>query len=209
MVDPDVPSSGEEAEGKEFIFSEPKVLEVVNGRIYYYSEVDRASAMRLNREIQTLADEQVYESQVRGRGIAPIRLHIQSNGGSIFSGLAITDQILRVRSVVPVYTFVDGCCASAATFFSIVGSRRYISQNAYMLIHQVSSFMWGKFSEFQDEMKNLERFMDRIKKMYAKYTKLPPERLEELLKHDIWFTPEECLEYGMVDEIVGEGEKMP
>ena len=70
-----------------------------------------------------------------------------------------------------------------------------------MLIHQLSSFFWGKYEEFKDEKQNLDKIMEMIKKVYAEYTKIPTKKLEEILKHDLWLDADQCLEYGLVDEI--------
>ena len=110
------------------------------------------------------------------------------------------DTILRAK--VPVHTYVDGFCASAATFLSVVGSRRFMSRNSYMLIHQLSTQFWGKYSEFEDEKKNLDLMMITIKNIYKKYTKVPLKELNTILKHDLLWDAEMCLEYGLIDEII-------
>ena len=112
------------------------------------------------------------------------------------------DEIIKVSEKLDTITIVDGCCASAATFLSIVGKQRYINRHAYMLIHQLSNVMWGKYEEFKDEMENMDKLMTMIKGLYSQYTKLPDTKIEKFLKHDIWFTPMECLEYGLVDKIL-------
>ena len=85
---------------------------------------------------------------------------------------------------------------------SIVADHRQINKHAYMLIHQLSSGMWGKYSELKDEIENLDRLMEMIKSIYTEYTKLPLDKLEKILEHDIWFDAETCLKYGLVDEII-------
>ena len=71
-----------------------------------------------------------------------------------------------------------------------------------MLIHQLSSFAWGNFEQLKDDMKNCEMLMRMIKSVYKEYTKVPMSKLDEILKHDLWFDAETCLKYGMVDEII-------
>ena len=44
--------------------------------------------------------------------------------------------------------------------------------------------------------------MDMMKGLYHKYTSIPEEVLDGMLKHDIWFTAEECLSYGLIDKII-------
>jgi len=71
-----------------------------------------------------------------------------------------------------------------------------------MLIHQISTIMWGTHEEFKDEMKNQNKLMKTIKDIYAEFTKVPVEKLNEILKHDLWFDAKTCLKYGMVDKII-------
>ena len=95
---------------------------------------------------------------------SPIKLHINSYGGSVFAGLSAVDYILK--SKVPVHTVIDGCAASAATLMSVVGTKRYMHKNACMLVHQLSGIMWGKFQEMKDDMLNSEMLMKKIKNIY-------------------------------------------
>jgi ATP-dependent protease ClpP protease subunit len=44
--------------------------------------------------------------------------------------------------------------------------------------------------------------MKKIKNIYRQYTKIPEDKMDEILKHDIWWDAEQCLEYGLVDEII-------
>lgn len=71
-----------------------------------------------------------------------------------------------------------------------------------MLIHQLSTGMWGKYRELKDESKNIEEIMRIIKELYSEYTKVDPKKLDEILDHDIFWNPEKCLEEGLVDEII-------
>jgi ATP-dependent protease ClpP protease subunit len=71
-----------------------------------------------------------------------------------------------------------------------------------MLIHQLSTSAYGKFSELEDDMENNKRLMQSIKNIYKQYTKVPMKKLDEILKHDIWFDATTCLEYGLVDEVL-------
>ncbi len=118
----------------------------------------------------------------------------------MFAGFSSVDYILQ--SKVPVVTIVDGCAASAATIMSVVGTHRKINRNAFMLIHQLSSGMWGKYEELKDDMKNSDALMKRIKGIYEERTKIPKRKLNEILKHDLWWDAETCLKYGLVDEII-------
>jgi ATP-dependent protease ClpP protease subunit len=130
----------------------------------------------------------------------PIELHIHSDGGSVFSGLAAMDYILRCKT--PVHTYIDGSAASAATLMSIAGKKRFIHKNSFMLIHQLSTFLHGKYEEFKDEIRNQEMLMDTIRRSYKQYSKMSDDEIKELLKHDLWLDSKTALDFGLVDEII-------
>jgi len=177
------------------------VVEAANNRIYYYSEVSRQKILVLNKNLRNLNDNLLNQAQLLGLNEpANIYLHINSFGGSVFAGLSAVDYIQSCE--VPVITVVEGCAASAATLFSVVGTHRQIRSNAFMLIHQISSGMWGKYEELKDSLDNCDLFMRIIKDIYNEHTKVPKKKLNEILKHDLWFDAETCLEYGLVDEII-------
>ncbi len=181
--------------------SRPSFLETVENRIYFYSEINRENVLQLSRTLKEKSLDLFLRSKQLGFEELPkLYLHIYSYGGSLHAGLAAMDHILNC--VIPVHTIIDGACASAATLLSVVGSKRLIHRNAFILIHQVSTFFWGKHEELKDEMSSMEKFMEVIKRIYGQYTKLPPEKLEEILKHDLWLTADEALQYGLVDEII-------
>ena len=62
--------------------------------------------------------------------------------------------------------------------------------------------MWGKFQEMQDDMKNSEMLMKKIKDIYKQYTSIPKGDLDGMLKHDLWWESDYCLKYGLVDELI-------
>ena len=179
---------------------EEKHIAVHENRIYYYSGVTRDSAVELNHKIGELESKHLTASYALEIDIPPIRLFINSGGGSITAGISSMDTILRCKA--PVHTYVDGFCASAATFLSVVGSRRFMSRNSYILSHQLSTQFWGQYQEFEDEKKNLDLMMITIKNVYKKYTKVPLKELNTILKHDLLWDAEKCLEYGLIDEII-------
>jgi ATP-dependent protease ClpP protease subunit len=175
-------------------------VSVSNNRIYFYSEVTRPDCLTFNKSIQTLSDSLVAISHNYGVATPSINLHINSYGGSVFAGLSSVDSILDASC--PTNSIVEGCAASAATIMSVVADKRYMRENSFMLIHQLSSGMWGKYEELKDDMRNNELLMETIKSIYAKHTEIPKKKLSDILKHDLWFDAKTCLEYGLVDEIL-------
>ena len=177
-----------------------KHISVQDNKIYFYSGVNRNACVELNKKIGELEAKSLTLSNTLGILPPPIKIFINSGGGSIVSGIASMDTILRCQ--VPIETYVDGFSASAATFLTVVGKKRYMSRNSYMLVHQLSSTFWGTYANFEDEKKNLDLIMRTIKDVYKKYTKLPMKKLNDILKHDLMWDAKTCLEYGLIDEII-------
>ena len=85
---------------------------------------------------------------------------------------------------------------------SVVGHHRVMTSNSMILIHQLSSGNEGKFQEMDDNMRNMEQLMHKIKTIYSHSTTIPENELDEILKHDLWLDAETCKKYGLVDEII-------
>ena len=192
--------ASEEGSGDDSSSSSDDYVQRVQNRIYFYSEVERSKILTLNKTIRKLDKDLVNRSNSLDAPAPKIYLHIQSFGGSVFAAFSTIDYIQNTKT--PVYSVVEGCAASAATLMSVTAEKRYITSHSYMLIHQLSSGAWGKYEEIKDKMKNCDRLMKMIKNIYLKHTNIPKKKLEEILKHDLWFDAKQCLEYGLVDEII-------
>ena len=177
-----------------------KHISVHENKIYYYSNVNRESAVELNKKIGEIESKSLTLANTLDIDPPALKILINSGGGSITAGISSMDTILRCK--VPVHTYVDGFAASAATFLSVVGNYRFMSRNSYMLIHQLSSNFWGTYANFEDEKQNLDLMMKTIKDVYKKYTKVPMKKLDEILKHDLLWDAKQCLEYGLIDEVI-------
>ena len=130
-----------------------------NNHIYFYAEVDRQNIFELIELIRKCELDNIVFAHKTCVEDIPIYLHISSYGGLLFDAFTAIDVIQSCK--VPVYTIIDGPTASAGTIISVVGSKRFMRPNAYMLIHQLSSGSWGKMSELEDEHQNNTMLMKR------------------------------------------------
>lgn len=176
-------------------------VESSNNRIYFYGEVNRDSVLSLSKKITDLNNGFKIKKEVYQLNEYPkINLHINSYGGYLFDGFSAVNYVKQ--STCPIISVIDGYAASAATLISVVAKERKMREYSFLLIHQLSSWFGGKFEELKDDMKNNQLLMNQIYKVYEEHTKIPKRKLKEILKKDIWFTPKECLEYGLIDEII-------
>lgn len=172
----------------------------MNNNIYFQDEISLDTADYLKKELREMEEHLLHVASKYSMDAPPIRLHITSGGGSVIAAYSIIDCMGELK--VPVHTIVDGYAASAATLISVHGSKRFIKKNASMLIHQVRSGMWGKMAELDDDYKNIKKIHERIKDIYEEKTNLKRNELVKILKHDLDWDAQECLERGLVDEII-------
>ena len=177
-------------------------VECIGNHIWFNGDVDNSSISKLIKLIN--AKNFLYNQQVKNMYFAkleplPLYLHINSDGGCIKNAMAAVDCIKN--SSIPIYTIIEGGAASAATFMSVAGKKRFITENSVLLIHQLSSGMWGTMSQIEDDYENNKFFMEKIYSIYNKYTTISRSRLEKILKRDIWWNAKKAIKYGFVDQI--------
>lgn len=176
-------------------------IRVVENTIFFYDEVSDGSILELNRILKEVDIKLQNTKNVLGDSFTPIiHLRLKTFGGEIYAALATLDMLTGLKSKV--YTYIDGCVASAGTLISVAGDKRFMGRRASLLIHQLSGDMYGKFTEMEDTMETCVKLMKCLKDIYKEYTKIPMKRLDELFKRDIYLSAQECLDYGIIDEII-------
>jgi len=172
-----------------------------DNRIYFYSEVDRQNVLMLNNSIRRVGNMLINRANNLDQPVGNMWLHLNSHGGSLFDGLVAMDYIRS--SKVPIYTCIDGAAASAATLMSVAGKKRFMHKCSFVLIHQLSATAFGTWANILDEVESCSKLMNMIRGIYKQYTKIPSKKLDSILSRDVWFTSDEALKYGIVDEIIG------
>ena len=170
-------------------------------KIHFYGDIDRESCALLRYNLDEAIEESVAaQSFYSLDNPFPVELHVQSTGGNVMSALAIVDQI--ANSPVPIHSYVEGFAASAATLWTISCHKRYASKNSLMLLHQLSASTEGKFDKMKEEVLNFELIMSLIENIYLENTSMNSTELKSLLSKDRWLSSNQCLEYGIIDEII-------
>jgi ATP-dependent Clp endopeptidase proteolytic subunit ClpP len=166
-----------------------------SNHIYFNDDINNNTAFKLNNALRLM------ESKLKSLNIdnIPIYLHLTTNGGLIHAAFSIIDCMNSIS--LPIYTVIEGYVASAGTLISVSGEKRYISKNAYVLIHELRSGFWGKMSEMEEEMTNIKKIQEHLINIYLNKTSLKKKKLNRILKKDIEWNAEEAIEFGIVDEI--------
>jgi ATP-dependent Clp protease, protease subunit len=157
------------------------------------TEVDDTVANRLCAQLLLLSADDAR---------ADISLYINSPGGSVTAGLAIYDTMRLIPNDVS--TLALGLAGSMAQFLLCAGSRgkRFSLPHAQILMHQGSAGFGGTAADVEIYAAQLERLTDLLLGLTAGHTGQPVERVRADSMRDRWFSPEEALEYGMIDHIV-------
>lgn len=180
-------------------------ISVVDNNIWFYAMIDVDSCHLLNktlRELDIKLNSQHHSATASHQDkVKPIiHLHVQSYGGSILSAFSTIDTIRTLNSSV--YTYVEGAVASAGTLITCVGEKRFIGKYSYMMVHQLSTTHEGKLAEVEDDIQNARQFMEMIKTLYKRYTKMTTKKMETLFKSDLWMDANQCLDLGLIDVIL-------
>lgn len=178
--------------------------------IVFCAEIDDITAHKVIRLIREAVVE-VQDAVEKARGsigthsklvdmiAKPITLHLTTNGGVVSSAWAVVDTILK--SPVDIHTVICGFVASSGTLISAAGKKRFMQAHACALIHEVRGSSWGKISDLRDQYANTDKIMNLVVKFYTEKTK-KEEELRTMLTRDKYWDAHECLEAGLVDEIM-------
>jgi ATP-dependent Clp protease protease subunit len=175
-------------------------IKVDGNKVYFYKGVNRDSVLNLITVLKNTAKKLTIISDQISSKKPPIYLFINSEGGDYFAGLSAMDHIKNMK--YPVYTVIDGMVASAGTFISLAGKKRFMMKSSWVLIHQIKSWLGGMFTyeELKDEYENSANFMKSLNKMYSENTNISNKKLETFFKHDLYINSEEAIKMGIVDQ---------
>jgi len=172
--------------------------------IYFKTGVCKESIDKLSTEIDNLNNKLSNLAKRASLGTfvpKPIYLHITTNGGDLLAGFFGYDKIKD--SKIPIITIIEGCVASAGSLLSMAGSKRYMTSNSHLLIHQLRTGMFGTYEELVDEKNNCNQFMSKLVSLYKDNSngKLSKTKIKEILKRDIFWDTKTAITNGLVDEV--------
>jgi len=129
-----------------------------------------------------------------------INLVISSYGGDVYAMLGTIDYINSLP--VKVNTHCLGACMSAAAVILACGTgKRTMSENSTVMVHEGSAFEAGKTSDVLKGADHLKKLQSNINRILGEVTNKDQKFWEEVSKQDTYLTSEQCLEYGIIDEI--------
>lgn len=146
------------------------------------------------------------ESENPGKDIS---FYINSPGGVVTSGLAIYDTMRYIRCDVS--TVCIGQAASMGSLLLCAGAKgkRYALPNARIMIHQPSGGVQGQAADIEIQAREILALRDRLNGIYAFHTGKPIGEIEAAMDRDLYMTPDESRQFGLIDEVVTERPSTP
>jgi ATP-dependent protease ClpP protease subunit len=134
-----------------------------------------------------------------------INIRINSEGGSVFDGLAIYHAIKRKDSFIT--TFVDGLAASIASVIALAGDKVVIAKNAFFMIHNPWSWAIGDSKEMIKQAELLDQIKGSIVNIYSGHSTLSEDEIIKAMDEETWYDGDQSEELGFSD-VVGEEKKI-
>jgi len=132
-----------------------------------------------------------------------ITIYVNSPGGEVYSGMAVYDAMQYVKC--DICTVCVGLAASMGSIF-LVGwtkGKRFALPNSRIMIHQPSHGAQGKVSDTRIAVEEGMKIREMTTRIMAERTGQKYEKVLDDMDRDKWMSPQEALEYGIIDKIIG------
>ena len=131
-----------------------------------------------------------------------IMLYINSPGGSVTAGFAIYDTMQHIRA--DVQTICLGQAASMGAFLLCSGTKgkRMALPHSRVLIHQPLGGAQGQATDIEIQAQEILRIKKNLNEIMASNTGQSIKKIEKDTDRDYIMTPQEALEYGMIDKVI-------
>jgi len=162
--------------------------------------------IRVNKFDEASAKEfanKVAQAHNTGQKVIPVI--IDSYGGQVYSLMSMIASIKN--SELPIATIVEGKAMSCGVILFSCGTKghRYITEDATLMVHDVSSVAWGKNSEIQASAEETQRLNDRIYEILAENSNKTEKWFEKKLnkkgRADLFLDCDEAKDLGLADHI--------
>ena len=164
-------------------------------KIFIEGEIDAEAACAFVKKVMLLNAE---DSQ------KPIDVLVNSAGGEINSGMLMYDVIQGSKA--PIRMFCIGKAYSmGAVLFACGNHGRYMLPHGELMLHEplLGNRVGGSSSSIKSISDSLVETKKKMNRILAKHTGKTEEEVEEATGFDHYFSPEESIEFGLCDQIVG------
>ena len=131
-----------------------------------------------------------------------ISLYINSPGGQVTSGLSIYDTMQFIKPDVS--TLCTGMAASMGALLLASGAagKRHCLPHSTVMVHQVLGGYQGQNSDIQIHAQETKRIGDMLTNIISDHSGRPFDEVEKDTNRDNFMTPEQALDYGLIDSVI-------
>lgn len=187
--------------------------------LYINEDINKDALKSLNEDIikyTTKIDETLSENENELRNCGypiPDRnnvtkpifyLHINTFGGSVYDGLGIYNIIRKLSEDYKVIAYCCGYIMSMGIPIILAATERYSYPDTTFMIHEISSFYWGKLTEAKENLQEIERLNKAICDIIVRHTSITQDMLDDWYKHkkDVFMSAQQALDYKLIDKIL-------
>ncbi len=136
-----------------------------------------------------------------------IYMYINTPGGIVTSGLAIYDTMQYIKPDVA--TLCIGQAASMGSLLLSAGAKgkRSALPNSRIMIHQPAGGFQGQATDIEIQAREIVKIKNRLNEIYALHTGQDIKKIEKDMDRDYFMSPQEALEYGLIDKILTRKDK--
>ncbi|HRO76116.1 MAG TPA: Clp protease ClpP, partial [Crocinitomicaceae bacterium] len=127
-------------------------------------------------------------------------VHLHTAGGSVFDGNLIYTTLANSKANIQIN--IDGLAASMGSIIMLAGKKIAMSSNAFIMVHAPSGSVNGTHIEMTSAAKLLQSLEKVFVSQYSKKTGKTVDELKAWMLGDNWFSAEDALEAGLIDEII-------
>ena len=131
-----------------------------------------------------------------------ISFYINSPGGSVTAGLAIYDTMQFIKP--PVSTLCLGQAASMGAVLLTAGQkgRRYALPHSRIMIHQPLGGAQGQAVDLEIQAREILRVREELNNIFVRHSGQKVAKIEKDTDRDMFMSPEQAVEYGLIDEVI-------
>ena len=173
-----------------------KNLTKTSADFYVYGDIvdENAPDWWTGEKSETAVDTSELKAELDSlTGVTDFNIYINSGGGSVFASSAMVSMLKRFRqnTSAQIHSYIDGLCASAATYLAMVADDINIYKNSIMMIHKPMTFSYGNANDLQHDIDTLDTIeKDMMLPMYSDKAKegVTADTIAELVNNETWFS---------------------
>ena len=133
-----------------------------------------------------------------------ISLYINSPGGSVTAGLSISDTMQFIKPDVSTLCIGQAASMGAVLLAGGAKGKRHALPNSRVLIHQVMGGFQGQASDIEIHAQEILSIKEKLNNILSKHTGQKVKKVAEDSDRDNFLSPEEAVEYGLIDSVMEE-----